>query len=283
MTDDRGPFIVAPDWLFARLDDPSVKVVDGSWYLPAMRRDARAEFDMHHVPGAVFFDVDAASDPDSPLPHMLTGPEQFARYAGRLGLSDRDTIVVYDGMGLFSAPRVWWNLRLMGAVKTVILDGGLPAWIEARLPVESGSAPLYPALFGAHRATGQVATLDEMVRIVRDGDEQIVDARPAGRFAGTEPEPRAGMRSGHMPGARSLPATDLQENGRLLPPDRLRAVLRDAGVDPNKPAVTTCGSGVTAATITLALETLGAPTHRLYDGSWSEWGGREDTPVDTGN
>ena len=282
MSEDRGPFLVSPDWLLARLDDPAVKIVDGSWYLPAMNRDARREFDYQHIPGAVFFDIDAASEPGSPLPHTLATPEHFARYAGSLGLTERDTIVVYDGMGLFSAPRVWWNLRAMGAPKTVILDGGLPAWVEARLPVESGTAPLYPALFQPDPLPDAVVGFEDM-RAVVDGDkEQVLDARPPGRFTGEEPEPRAGVRSGHMPGAVSMPAMALQENGRLLPVGRLRTALAQAGYDPGKPSVTTCGSGVTAAVITLALETIGATDHRLYDGSWSEWGGRQDTPVATG-
>lgn len=280
--DITNPFIVDTDWLFARLDDPDLSVVDGSWYLPNMKRDGRAEFDAQHIPGAVYFDINAIADPESELPHTLASEEVFAREVGKLGISDQDTIVVYDGMGLFTAARVWWNFRIMGATKVVILDGGLPRWLEHRLPVESGTAPIYPKTFNAQLDATKVISFEAMQNYVNGTEAQILDARPAGRFSGEEPEPRAGMRSGHMPGATSLPFLDLVSNGSLLPRDELMARIQALGIDPDRPSVTTCGSGVTAAVITLALETIGYTNHALYDGSWSEWGGREDTPVETG-
>ena len=282
-----SPFTVDTDWLFANLDDPNLSIVDASWYLPTMLvngvpRDGRAEYDAQHIPGAVYFDIDDIVDADSPLPHTLASPEVFAQKVGALGISDEDTIVVYDGMGLFSAARVWWNFRIMGASKVVLLNGGLPRWIAHRLPVESGRAPLYPKLFKASYTPHAVASFDEMSTLVANGSRQIADARPAARFTGEAPEPRAGMRSGHMPGAHSVAMTDLTADGALLPADQLKEVFIQAGVDLQKPIVTSCGSGVTAAVLSLALETLGHSDHKLYDGSWSEWGGREDTPVETG-
>lgn len=283
-----NPFIVSVDWLHNHLNDDTVSIVDASWYLPTMLangvpRNGREEYDAQHIPGAVFFDIDDITEPDSSLPHTLASPEVFARKVGALGISHTDTIVVYDGMGLFSAPRVWWNFRVMGATKVVILDGGLPAWIEARLPIEAGAAPLYPKLFSAEFDQSKVVSFETMEELVRSGDRQIADARPNGRFTGEQPEPREGMRSGHMPGAHSLPFPDIALNGRLLPSAELKRVIRDHGIDPAKPVVTTCGSGVTAAGLALALETIGHRDHVLYDGSWSEWGGRPDTDVVTGD
>lgn len=275
----NNPFLVSTDWLFSHLDDEDISIVDASWYLPNMARDGQAEFEMQHIPGAVFFDIDTITEPGSDLPHTLASPNIFARKVGALGISDKDTIVIYDGMGLFSAPRVWWNFRVMGAAKVVILDGGLPQWLEDRLPIESGSKPLYPKLFNANFHENSVASFDVMKTLVEDGQQQIADARPFGRFSGAEPEPRPGMRSGHMPGATSVPFSSLAQNGKLLPAEKLREVFESAGIDLDAPVVTTCGSGVTAAALTLALETLGHNDHTLYDGSWAQWGGRDDTEV----
>ena len=278
----RSPFLVSSDWLRERLGDPNVSIVDGSWFLPNMERNGAEEYDRAHIPGAVFFDIDRIVDPHSDLSHALAPPDVFAREVGKLGIAHDDTIVVYDSVGLFSAPRVWWNFRIMGAAKVVILDGGLSGWINERMPIESGSAPIYPKLFVPSFDARRVVDLAEMRKLVDDGNVTIADARPAGRFDGSVPEPREGMRSGHMPGAINVPFDALQENGRLLDRDALRRVLDEAGVTDGEPVVTSCGSGVTAATISLALETIGHTDHRLYDGSWSEWGGRSDTPVETG-
>ena len=278
----RSPFLVSSDWLVERLGDPGVSIVDASWFLPNQERDGAEEYDRAHIPGAVFFDIDRIVDADSDLPHTLAPPDVFAREVGRLGIAHDDTIVVYDSVGLFSAPRVWWNFRVMGAAKVVILDGGLSGWIDDRLPIESGGAPIYPKLFVPSFDPSRVVGFDEMQALVTDGQATVADARPAGRFDGSVPEPRAGMRSGHMPGAVNVPFDALQENGRLLDVGRLRDILKSAGISSDRPVVTSCGSGVTAATISLALETIGHPDHRLYDGSWSEWGGRDDTAVETG-
>ena len=277
-----NPFLVSTEWLAERLGDPNLSIVDASWYLPAMQRDGAEEFDRAHIPGAVFFDIDRVSDASSGLPHTLPSPEDFGAAMGALGIAHDDTIVVYDGPGLFSAPRAWWTFRVMGATKVVILDGGLSKWIDDRLPIESGTAPIRPKTFTAKFDASRLVALDEMRALVGEGDAVIADARPPGRFEGAEPEPRPGTRPGHMPGAVNIPFQDLQRDGRLKPAIELRALFDKAGIGERTPVVTTCGSGVTAATIALALETVGHEGHRLYDGSWAEWGGRDDTPVETG-
>ncbi|MEX6506543.1 3-mercaptopyruvate sulfurtransferase [Jiella sp. M17.18] len=279
---NQNPFLVTPADLAPHLGRAGLSVVDASWYLPVQGRVAYAEFEAAHVPGAVFFDQDEVVEPGSNLPHTLPSPEIFAEAAGRLGISETDTIVVYDGMGLFSAPRVWWMFRTFGARDVRILDGGFPAWREAGLPIGTGPAGPRRAIFTPHFDAGAVASLSDMRGIVADGSRQIADARPADRFAGAVPEPRAGVRSGHMPGARNVPIVSLAESGRLKSPDALRAVFAAAGIDPEKPVVTSCGSGVTAAVISLALESLGSRDLKLYDGSWTEWGSADDTPVETG-
>jgi thiosulfate/3-mercaptopyruvate sulfurtransferase len=283
----NNPFLVETEWLLAHLDDPNVSIVDASWYLPTMLmngepRNGKAEYEAQHIPGAVYFDIDTISEPGSDLPHTLASPEIFAKMVGALGISDDDTIVVYDGMGLFSAARAWWNFRVMGASKVVLLNGGLPKWIADRMPVEAGSAPIYPKLFKTNFDPSAVTSFEEMNRIVGSAERQIADARPADRFTGDAPEPRTGMRSGHMPGANSVPFSALAKDGQLRSADELKQVFQSAGIDLAKPVVTTCGSGVTAAALTLALETIGHREHTLYDGSWAEWGGRDDTDVVTG-
>ncbi|WP_420409554.1 3-mercaptopyruvate sulfurtransferase [Hoeflea sp.] len=285
MTDaDTSPFVVSFDWLAARLTDPGVKVVDASWYLPAQNRNAAEEFAVARIPGAVFFDQDSIVDPDSSLPHTLPAPELFAQAAGRLGLSETDTIIVYDGPGMFSAPRVWWMLRSYGAANAYVLDGGFDAWKAEGRPVQTGAPETpEPAVFKPGFNADAVASFAAMGSIVETRSSQIADARGPGRFAGSEPEPRAGMRSGHMPGALNVPFGLLSDNGKLKPLNELRDVLESSGLDLSKPVVTTCGSGVTAAVITLALQSVGHRDNRLYDGSWSEWGGRDDTPIATGD
>ncbi|KQT88490.1 3-mercaptopyruvate sulfurtransferase [Aurantimonas sp. Leaf443] len=278
----QNPFLIAPQDLAPHLGRAGLSVIDASWYLPAQKRFARAEYEAGHVPGAVFFDQDAVVDPASTLPHTLPSPELFAEHVGAMGITQTDTIVVYDGLGLFSAPRVWWMLRTFGARDVRVLDGGFPAWLAAGLPVETEIAPVKAARFTPQFDAGAVASFQEMRAIVEARSRAIADARPADRFAGEVPEPRAGLRAGHMPGATSLPISDLTEGGRLKDADGLKAAFEKAGLDPSAPAVTSCGSGVTAAVLTLAYETLGNRDVKLYDGSWTEWGSAADTPVETG-
>jgi thiosulfate/3-mercaptopyruvate sulfurtransferase len=279
---ETGAFTIDADWLQSRLGTPGLSIVDASWYLPAQKRDARAEYEAAHIPGAIFFDQDAVVDPDSKLPHTLPDALTFARHVGSMGISAGDTIVVYDGPGMFSAPRVWWMFRVMGVFQVYVLDGGFERWKADGRPVTAEQTKVAPNVFHVDFDAKRVASLDDMKKIVATGESQIADARPAARFAGEEPEPREGVRGGHMPGAKSLPASMLSKDGKLLPREELAKRFEAAGIDLSKPVVTSCGSGITAAVITLALETLGHSANRLYDGSWTEWGGRSDTPVETG-
>jgi thiosulfate/3-mercaptopyruvate sulfurtransferase len=274
--------LVSPQWLKDRLGDPKLKVVDGSWYLPAQNRDAKAEYRAGHIPGAVFFDIDAIADPNTDLPHMLPDAQTFAAAVGALGLSESDTIVVYDGMGLFSAPRVWWSLRAFGAKDVRVLDGGLPAWDEAGYPKEAGEATPKPARFSATFSSDHVRDF-EAVRAALANGETVVDARSAPRFRGELPEPRPGLPSGHMPGARNLHYGALSDaRGRLVPPARIRELFKQANVDLSAPVITTCGSGITAATLLLALAAIGKDDVAVYDGSWADWGSRPGAPIAKG-
>lgn len=275
----KSPFVISSQWLADRLRIPGLSIVDGSWYLPAQQRDARAEYDAAHIPGAVFFDQDEIVEPGSDLPHTLPSESEFERHARRLGINNDDTIVVYDGPGMFSAPRVWWMFRAMGSSNVFVLDGGLDGWKSEGRTVTDQHTETMPSAYVARFDGARIASLDTMRKIVASGETQIADARPPGRFTAAEPEPRQGLRSGHMPNARNLPAASLSKDGYLLSLDELRTVIADAGIDLNAPVVTTCGSGVTAAVITLALQSVGHHDNRLYDGSWSEWGALGDTPV----
>lgn len=284
MPEDKSSPLVSTEWLAARLLRDDVRVVDGSWYAPPMGRDAAIEFVEGHIPGAVFFDLDASSDRRTPLPHMLPPAPEFAARMGALGLDNTSTIVVYDASGVnLSAPRVWWMLRVFGHTAAAVLDGGLGKWKAEGRPLEAGDARPIARRFTARLDPSRVRDLAAVRANLSTSAEQLVDARPAGRFEGTQPEFRPGVRSGHVPGSLNLPFTDLvAADGTLLPTRDLRARFEAAGLDLNQPIVATCGSATSACGLVLGLDLLGCPDVAVYDGSWTEWGCRDDTPIALG-
>jgi thiosulfate/3-mercaptopyruvate sulfurtransferase len=268
--------------LAAEIGDPDLGVIDGSWHLPNTGRLGAVEFPLGHIPGAVYFDIDTIADREVPLPHMLPKPDLLEKEMTALGLGDGMRFVIYDVLGLFAAARVWWTLRAYGVRDVRILEGGLTKWIvEGRL-LETGEVHPKPRRFTPRLDESFVASLDEVRAALASGSAQVVDARPAERFRGEAPEPRPGLKSGHMPGSLNVPFADVLEHGRLKPTQGLQAVFAEHAVDLGKPIITTCGSGVSAAILALAVEEAGGKIEGLYDGSWAEWGGREDCPVATG-
>ncbi len=278
------PALVSTEWLAARLGRRGLRVIDGSWYLPTAGRDPRAEYEAGHLPGAVFFDLDAVSDRESPLPHMLPSSDTFADDVSALGLDDADDLVVYDGTGTnMSAARAWWMFRVFGHERVALLDGGIGKWRRESRPLETGEVRLVRGRFSARLDSGSVRDLAAVRDAIEHGSEQVVDLRPAGRFTGAEPEPRSGLRGGHIPGSVNLPFQELVGlDGTMLPPPLLRRRIETAGIDLGRAVVATCGSGTSACTLIHALHVLGHDRASLYDGAWTEWGGRRDTPVSTG-
>lgn len=284
MTDDANlsPFIKSPVWLKEHLDDNNLRIVDASWFLPAQNRNAADEYAQSHIPGAIFFDQDSIIDEQSTLPHALPEPHYFAQRVGELGISEEHTIIVYDALGMFTAPRVWWMFKTMGAENVFVLDGGFDNWKSNGLPVTDETVSHPQVEFTPYFDKDAVANIDDVLAATSDDGTELLDARGEGRFTGEDAEPRAGMRSGHMPSAKNTPVFGFSDNGKLKPLNELKEIFESKSVDLNKNIITTCGSGVTAAVITLALNSIGKTDVQLYDGSWSEWGARQDTPVETG-
>jgi thiosulfate/3-mercaptopyruvate sulfurtransferase len=281
---DLSRWFVTTDWLADNLDDPNVVVVDGSWHLGITGRDASKEYEAAHIPGAIFFDIDAIADTGNPLPHMLPEPEIFANLVSALGIDQNHRVVVYDTGGLAAAPRTRWTFKVMGSKDVVLLGGGLPKWRAEGRPVDDRPVMRAPAPIRYRPEFDPAAVVDlaDVRANLAANAFQLVDARPAGRFLGEAPEPRPWVKSGRVPGSFSVPSDALIEDGRLKPPEALRKAFLDAGVDLDQPIATSCGSGVNAATLSLALDILGVEKTSLYDGSWTEWGARDDLPIATG-
>lgn len=271
--------LVSAEWLRDAFERPDVVVLDASWHMPATRRDGASEFELGHIPGAAFFSIDGIADPDSTLPHMVPTAEAFAAAVGALGVGAGDHVVCYATEGIGTAPRAWWMFRLFGHERVSVLDGGLPAWTASGGTLVKGPARPRPRAFQATFNPARIRDLAAVRANLEAATELVVDARSAGRFAGTEAEPRPGLRGGHIPGSMNLPYQTLLDGPRMLPPEELRARLEAAGVAGDRPPVFTCGSGVSACTLALGLTLTGRDDWAVYDGSWSEWGGRADVPV----
>lgn len=280
---DDPKTLVSTGWLAQHLKDPDLRIIDASWYMPATGRDAKAEYMASHIPGARFFDIDEISDQRSELPHMAPPVEKFISRMRAMGIGDGHQVVVYDGSGLFSAARVWWNFRLMGKMDIAVLDGGFPKWQAEGREVEDLPPMLRDRHITVQRQAGMVKDVTQVAHASKLGEAEIIDARAAPRFRGEVAEPRAGLRQGHIPNSKNMPFGDLlNADGTMKDPAALKSLFEVAGVDLAKPAITTCGSGVTAAILSLALERIGHRNHALYDGSWSEWGMYPDLRVATG-
>ncbi|WP_343116475.1 3-mercaptopyruvate sulfurtransferase [Ostreiculturibacter nitratireducens] len=280
MAEDDPKTLVSTDWLEAHLKDPDLRVIDASWYLPDMNRDPKAEYEAAHIPGARFFDIDRISDTRSGLPHMAPTPEMFVSRMRAMGIGDGHQVVVYDGAGMFSAPRVWWLFRLMGKTDVAVLDGGFPKWQAEGRPVEDMPPVMRDRHISVSRQANLVKDVTQVASASKLGDHAILDARSPGRFRGDEAEPRPGLRSGHIPGSKNVHYRSLlNDDGTMKSPEELVRIFDGVGVDRGKPVITSCGSGVTAAIINLALERMGHRNHALYDGSWAEWGMYNDLKV----
>lgn len=277
--------IVSTEWLESHLDSPDIAILDASWHLPTANRDPRQEFLAGHIPGAQFFDIDELSDTSSPLPHMLPTPEKFSSHMRKLGVGDGKRVIAYDAAGLFSAARCWWMFRYFGHDDVAVLDGGLKKWLAEGRPIEDGRARKpQERHFTARTRPSMVRDMKEVAAALASGAAHVADARSATRFRGEEIEPRPGVRAGHMPGAQNVHyASLLNPDGTLKTPEAIAAVFSSAGIDISKPVITSCGSGITAAILTLGLTLAGAKDHALYDGSWTEWGGNPDAGVATGH
>jgi thiosulfate/3-mercaptopyruvate sulfurtransferase len=274
--------LVTTQWLGEHLHDSSLRIIDASWHMPALKRDASAEFLTAHIPRAGFFDIDDIADESSSLPHMIPSAAKFSQRVGDLGIGNDHHVIVYDVTGVGSAPRAWWMLRLFGHKNVSVLDGGLPLWLAEGRPSESGVSTAQATRYVADRNDSLVRSVDQVLRNVDEGREQVLDARSAGRFNATEPEPRASLRGGHIPGSFNRPFIDLydREAKTMKPAAELIALFDESGVVRDRPIVTSCGSGVTACNLALGLYLIGATDVAIYDGSWTEWGGREDTPIE---
>lgn len=280
---DDPKTLVSTAWLAAHRADPDLRLIDASWYLPDAGRDAKAEYAAAHIPGARFFDIDEITDQRSALPHMAPPPEKFISRLRAMGIGDGHQVVIYDGSGLFSAARVWWTFRLMGKTDVAVLDGGLPKWRAEGREIEDMPPIVRDRHMTVSRQNHLVKDVTQVAHAAKLGEAEIIDARGAPRFKGEVPEPRPGLRSGHIPGAKNVPySTLLNADGTMKSPEALRATFEAAGVNLAKPAITSCGSGVTAAILSLALERIGHRNHALYDGSWAEWGMYDDLAVEKG-